>query len=417
MTRAVIVGMGFGGLNVARKLANQKDIDLLLIDQNNYHLFQPLLYQVATATIEQEQVAYPVRATARGWRNARFLLTEVSDIDLEKKTLKTAGGPVPYDTLVLAPGAVTRWPGIKGIRENSFELKTLADAVVMRNHILGMFEQAAREKDPVERDRLLTFVIAGGGPMGVEFCGALAELVQQVMQKDYPEIAPEDVKVLLLEAAPHLLSIIPAELRGYATRRLEQLGVDVRLNAKVTRSDDRSVTLEDGTTIPCGMLLWAAGIKAAPLAEGLDAADPAKGRVIVGPDLTLPGHPEVFVIGDAAYVEQDGAPLGAIAPVAIQMGEYAGETILRRHRGEAVKPFHYFDKGVMAVIGRGAAASRVFNVKLTGFLAWVSWAVLHIFMLIGFRNRLLVLINWAYDYLFFDRKIRLITWTRKGAER
>jgi len=415
MKRVVIVGMGFAGLNAATELARARaGLEIVLIDQHNYHLFQPLLYQVATASIEQEQVAYPVRAVARGWRNARFWLTEAQDVDLEKRRLITADGPLGYDYLVLAPGAATRWPGIKGIEQNAFELKTLSDAVVLRNHILGLFEQAAGETDPEERARLLTFVIAGAGPMGVEFCGALAELVQQVMHKDYPEIAVKDVKIILLEAAPNVLAIIPPELRGYAVRRLEKLGVEVRLNARVTRADAASVTLENGDKISCATLLWSAGIRPAPLAEALKAEKSAGGRVAVEPDLSLPGHPEVFIVGDSAYLEQGGAPLAAIAPVAIQMGAYAARAILRRERGQPVGPFRYFDRGVMAVIGRGEAASRVFGLKLSGFPAWLAWAALHLFQLVGFRNRLLVLINWAYDYIFFDRKIRLITWTRKG---
>ena len=414
MKRVAIVGMGFGGLSAAKRLANQPGLELLLIDQNNYHLFQPLLYQVATATIEQEEIAYPVRAAARGWKNARFVLAEVTDVDLAKKTLKSSRGDIAYDYLVLSPGVVTRWPGIKGLRENAFELKTLPDAVVMRNQILSLFEQADREEDPDVRARLLTFVVAGAGPMGVEFCGALAELVQQVMHKDYPEIGRGDVRVILLEAAPSILAIIPPELRAYATRRLEKLGVEVRTHAKVVSYDGQVVRLETGHTIPCATLLWAAGIQAPPLMDGLKIKTGAAGRAAVEPDLSLPGHPDAFVIGDAAYFEQDGEPLAAIAPVAIQMGDFAGRVILLREKHAPARAFQYVDRGVMAVIGRGAAASRIFNLPLSGLPAWLAWAILHIFMLIDFRNRVLVLINWAYDYLFFDRKIRLITWTRKG---
>jgi NADH dehydrogenase len=415
MKCVAIIGMGFGGLSAAQALASQPDLEVVLIDRNNYHLFTPLLYQVATASIEQEAIAYPVRAIARGWKNSRFHLAEVEAIDLDARTLTTSGGAIVYDYLIVAAGAVTNFLGVKGVEKHGYVLKTLADAVTLRNHVLSVFEEATREADPAQRAALLTFVAVGGGPSGVEYCGALAELVQQVMRQDYPEVATSEVTIILLEATANLLPMVPPGLRGYTFKRLHDLGVEVRIGAKVVRAEARRVLLNGGESIACGTLLWVAGVQAPPLADGLAAPKARAGRIAVAPDLTLPDHPEVAVVGDMAWFEQAGAPLPTVAQVAIQMGAYAARGILRRIRGEAtLAPFRYTDLGTMAVIGRGAAVADVFGARLSGFIAWLAWLGLHITTLIGFRNRLLVLINWAYDYLFFDRKIRLITWTRKG---
>ncbi len=418
MKQVVSVGMGFGGLNAARLLANRPGIQVTLVDRNNYHLFQPLLYQVATATIEQEAIAYPVRSIAGRWKNTRFHLAEVTGVDFDRRQIATTGGMLSYDTLILAAGAITSFFGLDSVEQHAFELKSLPDAVTLRNQILSAFESAAQQTDPARRAPLLTFVIIGGGPTGIEFCGALAELVRQVISKDFPEIRRDEVKIILLEATGDLLPMVPPPLRGYAVRRMRRMGIEVRLGAKVTGAQTDRVLLGDGMHIEAATILWAAGVKAPPLAQSLDAPKGPAGRIAVQPDLTLPGHPEVFVIGDMAYLEQDGAPLPAIAPVAIQMGEYAAKAILHREstgaaRESPLPPFRYHNRGAMAVIGRGAAVATIFGLSLSGFAAWLVWLGLHLYTLIGFRNRLMVLINWAYDYLFFDRKVRLITWTRR----
>jgi len=411
----VIVGMGFGGLSAARILANKPGVTVTLVDRNNYHLFQPLLYQVATASIEQEAIAYPVRSIAGGWKNARFFLAEVTGFDFKKRVVKTSDGPLAYDSLIIAAGAVTSYFGLKSVEKHAYELKTLPDAVTLRNQVLTVFEKAARETDPAKREALLTFAVVGGGPTGVEFCGALTELVHQVMRKDFPEIRPNEVKIMLLEAGADLLPMVPPNLRGYALKRLARIGVEARLGANVTGAKEGRVLLGDGTEIKAATLLWAAGVKAAPLADALDAPRSRNGRLMVEPDLTLPGQPEVFVIGDMAYVEQNGAPLGTIAQPAMQEGAYAAKAILHRLSAGAtpLPPFTYKDLGTMAVIGRGAAVANIFGMRLSGLAAWMAWLGLHLALLIGFRNRVVVLINWAYDYLFFDRKVRLITWTRR----
>lgn len=415
MKHVVIIGVGFGGLFAARVLANKSSVRVTLIDRNNYHIFQPLLYQVATASIEQEAIAYPVRSIAAGWKNARFLLAEVEGIDLANRVVKTSEGPVDYDYLIVAAGAETSFLGLNSVEKHAFQLKTLADAVAIRNQVLTVFERAARETDPRKRAALLTFAVVGGGPTGVEFCGAMAELVRQVMRKDFPEIRPEEVKIILLEASENVLPMVPPRLRGYAIKRLGSMHVEVRLDAKVTNAEPDRVFLSDGSTIEAATLLWAAGVKAVPLADSLKTAQGHAGRIIVQPDLTLPDHREIFVVGDMAHIEDDGAPLPNVAQVAMQTGAYASREILRRERGDTkpAQPFKYFDLGVMAVIGRGAAVATIFGVSFTGIIAWFVWLGLHLFQLIGFRNRLVVLLNWAYDYLFFDRKVRLITWTRR----
>jgi NADH dehydrogenase len=409
MKRVVIVGTGFGGLSAARKLAG-KPVEIVLIDRNNYHLFQPLLYQVATASLDQESIAYPVRAITRGWKNTRFVLSEVTAVDIETRQISTKGnGPISYDYLILAAGAVTSFLGLESVERHAFQLKTLQDAVALRNHILSTFELVTRQADPARRAALLTFVVVGGGPTGIEFTGALAELVHQVMIKDYPDIHPADVTIVLLEAAGNLLPMVPSRLQGYTLERLEKMGIEVRVGAKVIGAEADRVLLDKGEAIPTHTLLWAAGVKPVPLTETLDVPKARGGRIAVLPDLTIPGYPEVYVVGDMAYLEQEGVALPAIAPVAMQQGEYAGRAIARKEQGEPPIPFHYQDKGAMAVIGRGAAVASIFGLTFHGFWAWLVWLGLHLMYLIGFRNRLVVLLNWAYDYLFFDRKIRLIT--------
>jgi len=404
----VIIGGGFGGLRAARGLANKTGIQVTLVDRQNYHLFQPLLYQVATAGLEQESIAYPLRAILRRWRNVQFRLAEVTGVDLAGRRVRTTSGDLPYDALVIAAGAATEFFGLESVARRAYDLKDLDDAVRVRNRVLSSFELAAAEPDPARRAELLTFVVVGGGPTGVEFAGALAELVNHVLIRDYPELRREDVRIMLIEGSQHPLPPFGERLGRYAAARLRRMGVEVIAPAQVVGTSHELIQLSDGRELPARTLFWSAGVRAAPLAQTLDMPQDRGGRLIVGPDLTLPGHPEVFAIGDIAHVEQDGKPLPQIAPVAMQQGTYAAQAILAREAGQAAQPFEYHDRGTMAVIGRGAAVARVFGLRFTGFPAWLIWLGLHLYQLIDFKNRLVVLLNWAYSYLFFDHKVRLI---------
>ncbi len=413
MKRVVIVGVGFGGLRAARILAG-KGLEVLLIDRQNYHLFQPLLYQVATASLEQESIAYPIRALTRRWKGVSFRLVEVCGADLVNRKLLIAGGAIDYDYLILAAGSVTNFFGLVSIERHAYDLKTLDHAVDLRNQILGSFEKAARESDPAHRRALLTFVIVGGGPTGIEFAGALQELIRYVLAKDYPELHVAETRIILIEATDHLLAALPGELQIYALEKLRQMGVEVLLSTRVSGAEPDRVLLADGTAIPAHTLFWSAGVNAVPLASALSPAKAANGRIPVEPDLTLAGHPEVFVIGDMAYLEQDGAPLPMVAPVAMQQGEYAGKAVLLKNLNRPVVPFRYRDKGTMATIGRSAAVATAFGINVAGFLAWIVWLGLHLMYLVGFRNRILVLLNWAFYYFLHESQIRLITRKDEG---
>ena len=408
MKRVVIAGMGFGGLSAAKALAGS-GLEIVMVDRHNYHLFQPLLYQVATAGLEQESIAYPVRALARGWQNTRFRLGEVVGVDYADKNLLLEDGELPYDYLVLAAGSRTNFFGIPGVEQFAFDLKKLSQAEELRNHILMMFERATREPDPFRRSALLTFVIVGGGPTGVEFAGALQELAQHVLFLDYPEIEPDETRIILVEAADSLLTAMPAELSTYASDKLRAMGVEVLLDTRVTGAEAECVTFHDGSIIHSHTLFWSAGVAASELASRLGATQAAAGRVVVCPDLSLEEHPEVFVIGDMACLAQAGGPLPMMAPVASQQGRYVARAIFARERGQAPSPFHYVDKGAMATIGRSSAVATTHGFKLSGYLAWLAWLVLHLYYLIGFRNRLLVLMNWSFYYFFHERQVRLIT--------
>ena len=408
MKRVVIVGVGFGGLRTARVLAG-KGVEVLLIDRQNYHLFQPLLYQVATASLEQESIAYPIRAMARRWEGVNFRLAEVCGADFDQQKLFTAEETIDYDYLVLAAGSVTNFFGQESVECHAYDLKKLNHAVELRNQILGSFEKAAREYDPARRQALLTFVIVGGGPTGIEFAGALQELIRYVLAKDYPELRLPETRILLIEATERLLPALPGELQIYALEKLRRMGVEVFLNTRVIGAEAERVLLADGTAIPAHTLFWSAGVSAAPLAAAFSMTKAANGRIPVEPDLTLSGHPEVFVIGDMAFLEQDGAPLPMVAPVAMQQGEYAGKAILQKILGKTIVPFRYRDKGTMATIGRSAAVATAFGRNFSGFLAWIVWLALHLMYLVGFRNRLLVLLNWAFYYFLHERQVRLIT--------
>lgn len=406
--RIVIVGMGFGGIRAARILAGTGH-DILLVDRNNYHLFQPLLYQVATAGLEQESIAYSVRAMARRWPGTRFHLAGVNAVDLEKRHLLTDQGLIAYDYLVVGAGSITNYFGLESVERHALDLKELADGEALRNHILTAFERAVNEIDPARRRALMTFVIVGGGPTGVEFAGALVELVHFVLAKDYPELSTDATRVVLVEAGDTLLAAMPDRLRMYTLQKLRSMSVEVLLNARVVDAGPERVVMHDGAVIPAHTLFWSAGVKAAPLAEALNVRLKGGGRVPVEPDLTLAGHPEVFVIGDMAYLEQNGSVLPMTAPVAMQMGIYAGRAILARESGTTLHPFRYRDKGNMATIGRNAAVASAFGMNFRGYPAWLVWLLLHLYYLIGFRNRIVVMLNWVWYYWFHERQVRLIT--------
>ena len=406
--RVVIIGMGFGGIRAARTLAG-KNLDIAVLDRNNYHLFQPLLYQVATAGLEQESIAHPVRAMARNWNGARFHLAEVEGIDFSAKQVRTEYERIPYDYLIVGAGSVTNFFGLASVERQAFDLKELSDGETLRNHILTAFERAVNEPDPAKQRALMTFVLVGGGPTGVEFAGALMELVRFVLVKDYPDLGVQAARVVLVEATDRLLAAMPEKLREYTLEKLRSMGVEVILNARVVDAGPEQVIMADGAIIPAHTLFWSAGVKAAPLAATLTAASGTAGRIPVDPDLTLPGHPEVYVIGDMAYLEREGTALPMTAPVAMQMGVYAGRSILAREQGEQLGPFRYRDKGSMATIGRSAAVASAYGINFQGYPAWVVWLLLHLYYLIGFRNRIVVMLNWVWYYWFHERQVRLIT--------
>lgn len=406
--RVVIVGAGFAGLWAAKGLAG-RDVDVLLIDRNNYHTFVPLLYQVAAGELEAQQIAYPVRTILRRKPNVRFVMAEVVDVDLERKCVITREDRVPYDYLILAGGSVTNYFGIESVAQRAWTMKDLSEAVALRSQVLHLFERAARENDPIRRRSLLTFVVVGGGPTGVEFAATLAELVWNVLVKDFPELSFDEARVILLEAMPTLLPGFDPSLSEYARRVLEQKGVEVRLQTMVTGATDREVLLKEGPPIAAETLIWTAGVKANELAERLDAPKGRGGRLVVTPELHLQEHPEVYVAGDMAYLESEpGRPIPQVAPAAIQQGTHAAKNIVRAIAGEPLEPFCYRDPGTMVTIGRNTGVAHVFGRTVRGFLAWVAWLVVHLVKLIGFRNRLFVLANWAWNYIFFERAVRLI---------
>ena len=403
----LIVGAGFGGLRAARAL-RKAPLRVALVDRRNYHLFQPLLYQVATAGLAPEEIAHPVRGILRSQRNFTFHLAEVTGVELDARRLHTQNGPLAYDYLILAMGSETNYFGLDSLAQHGFALKDLDEAAAIRNHVLRMFELAEHEPDPDARRALLTFVVVGGGPTGVESAGALSELIRLVLVKDHPRLDLNDVRILLLEATNLLLNGFPDRLQQHAAETLWQKHVEVRFGAAVADFDGLRVTLKSGELIPAHTLIWAAGVRAARLADALGVAQARQGRVVVQPTLQIPGHPTAFVIGDAAYLEADGQPLPMMAPVAMQQAELAAANILRHLQGKPLAGFVYQDPGSLATIGRNAAIARLGRFQFHGFLAWLMWLVVHLIQLIGFRNRLLVLINWAWDYFFYDRAVRLI---------
>jgi NADH dehydrogenase len=334
---------------------------------------------------------------------------EVSAINFDEKYIKLNGSIIAYDYLVVAVGGRTNFFGFDAIEKDGFQLKDLETAVKTRNHMLGMFEQASHEADTEKRKALLTFVIVGGGPTGVETAGALAELISHVMVKDYPNLLPSDAHVILLEAGANLISSYPDELRKATFKLLKQKKVDVRLNTKLESCNGQQIMLGDGSTIETQTVIWTAGIKATEIVERLNVEKASAGRIRILPTLQLPQHPETFVIGDAAFLEENGQPLPMISTVAIQQGIFAAKNIRRMMDNKILESFHYKDPGLLATIGRNAAVARIFGISFSGFIAWVIWVFLHIYRIIGFRNRIIIMFNWAWDYLFYDNQVRLIT--------
>ena len=406
--RIVIVGGGFGGLYAARALG-RAPVDVTVVDRTNHHVFQPLLYQVATASLSPSQIAYPIRGVLRHQRNTRVLLAEVAAIDAARRTVLLTDGALPYDYLVLAPGARHSYFGHAEWEPLAPGLKTLADALDIRGRILLAFERAERESDPERRRALLTFVVVGGGPTGVELAGAIGEIACNVMARDFRSFDSREAQTILVEAGPRILPAFPASLAAKAERSLERLCVEVRTGEPVTRMEPDAVWI-GGDRVASATVLWAAGVAPSPLARSLGVPLDRAGRVVVNADLTIPGHPEVFVIGDlAACADAAGRPLPGLAPVAIQQGEYAARAIVAAVSGEARAPFHYHDKGTMATIGRNAAVVDLGRLRISGYPAWLLWCFIHILWLIGFRNRFLVMIEWAWAYVRFERSARLIT--------
>ncbi|HUZ77758.1 MAG TPA: NAD(P)/FAD-dependent oxidoreductase, partial [Chloroflexota bacterium] len=356
--RVVVIGAGFGGLRTARALAGA-EVEVTLLDQHNYHLFQPLLYQVATAAVEPEEIAHPVRRILKRVRNVRFRLAIVQGIDFAERTVRTDGGPVPYDYLVVASGSTTNYFNIPHLEEHALSLKDLGQAVALRNHLLEQFERVGAEADPQRRAAMLTFVVAGGGPTGVEYAGALAELIRLVLVQDYPALDTQDVRVVLVEGAPHLLPPMADGLRKSALKKLREKGVEVRLNTMVKDYDGERIVLSDGSAIASHTLVWNAGVRATDLGRAMGVELARGGRVPVQPTLQLAGHAEVFVIGDLAYLEIKGSPLPMVAPVALQQGEHVAATIRRDLAGQPRQPFRYRDRGTMATIGRNAAVAQI----------------------------------------------------------
>jgi NADH dehydrogenase len=408
--RVVIVGAGFGGLWAAKALAKEAPgADVLLLDRNNYHTFFPMLYQVAAAELVPSDIAYPVRSILRKVKNARFRKAEVRRVDLAARTVESANETIPYDRLVLALGSESNDFGVEGAEQNAFFLRWMDDAVPLRQHVLACLEAAVDERDPVRRRRLLTFVIVGGGPTGVEYAGALSELLSGPAIRDYKGLVPGEVRVVLVEASDRVLLAFPPRLSRWAAGRLARRGVNVRFGAAVEAIADAHVRLKGGETIESETVVWTAGIKGDPRVAEWGLPVGRGGRVPVKDTLQLDSHPEVYVVGDLALAMENGKPLAQLCQVAMQGGAHAAKNIGRSFRDEPQLPFHYNDLGTLAVIGRNAAVADLGGRKtFTGFPAWMLWLGIHIFWLIGFRNRILVLINWAWNYLFPKRSVRLI---------
>lgn len=414
--RVVIVGGGFGGLYAAKAMPSS--VSVTLVDRRNFHLFQPLLYQVATGELSPANIAVPLRSLLRRKRQTEVLLAEVADFDVPGRRVILTDGRIAYDSLIVSAGLQFNYFGHDEWRRLAPGLKSIEDATTIRGRLLTAFEQAERVTDPAVRQQRLTFVIVGGGATGVEMAGALAELARYTLRHDFRSINPADARVLLVEGRDRLLDAFPEDLAHRTASTLEKLGVAVRTGAQVTDIRPHEVTIKHGLeteVIATDNVLWTAGVRTTPLADRLasaaGAATDRMARIIVEPDLTIAGHPEVFVIGDMAHcVGQDGQPLPGVAPVAMQQGRYVARVIAARALGKpSPSPFHYFDRGSMAVIGRSSAVANVRGWHLSGFLAWLAWLFIHLMYVAQFQNRLLVLVQWAWNYLTWNRSARLIT--------
>lgn len=406
----VIIGGGFGGLAAAKTL-ERAPVDVTLLDRSNHHLFQPLLYQVATAALAAPDIAEPIRAILSRQDNVKVRLASVTGVQPEaRQVLLDSGDAVPYDFLVVATGATHSYFGNDAWAPYAPGLKTLDDALRIREHLLHAFEQAEWTEDPEERQRLLTFVVIGGGPTGVEMAGALAEITVETLRGDYRNIDTTEARVVLIEASHKVLGVYDDPLPDKALRQLRDLGVEVRLGSPVTHVDANGVRIGE-EHIDAGTVLWAAGVKASPIGKALGAPVDRAGRVVVAPDLSVPGHPEIFVVGDLASFShtEDGKPLPGLAPVAQAMGRHAATVIRDQLRGRERPDFRYTDRGSMATIGRSKAIAQTMGLKLSGFVAWLMWVFIHLAFLVEFRNRLIVLLKWGFAWLTWDRSSRVFT--------
>jgi NADH:ubiquinone reductase (H+-translocating) len=410
----VIVGGGFGGLAAARALA-RAPVHVTLLDRHNHHLFQPLLYQVATAGLSPAEIASPIRRILSDQRNVTVLLAEATAVDPEAKRIVLADGALSYDQLILATGATHSYFGRDDWSRHAPGLKTLDDALEIRHRVLLAFEKAEREENAERRRQWLTLVVVGGGPTGVEMAGALAEIARHTLPGDFRHIDPTSARVVLVEAGPRVLPAYPSDLSESARRQLEALGVQVWTGAAVTGVDAEGVQM-GADRLAARTVVWAAGVEASPLARSLNVQLDRAGRVRVAPDLSVPGRPDIFVIGDLAAVESDGQAVPGVAPAAIQMGRQAAANVLRRLRGEPTAAFRYRDKGSLATVGRSRAVAVIGRLKLSGFFAWAAWLFVHIVFLIGFRNRFVVLFTWMWAYLTYERSARLIMGRRGPRE-
>ena len=405
--RVVVIGAGFGGLWAVRTLA-KKPCDVMVIDRNNYHTFLALLYQVAAAELEAEDIAYPVRSIFRNLPTVDFALAHARRIDVEKRIVETDNQVFPYDYLILATGSVSHTFGIQGVGDHAFFLKTLEEGVALKNHIICCFERAARRAEEAGNAGLLTFVIVGGGATGVEYAGALSELIHGPMVNDYRNVDFRSVRIILLEGTDRLVGSMPLSIRSYTVERLGKMGVEVRLKTKVVEVTPESVVLDGEETISTRTVVWTAGVRGEPLAflSGIPAG--SDGRVSVLPTLQIPAHPEIYVVGDLARIKADGHLLPMVAQVAIQSAVAAAQNIGRQIARQKPLPFRYHDRGSMITIGRNTAGVAIGSRTYTGFFAWLLWLIIHLFNLIGFRNRIMVLINWAWDYLLYERAVRFV---------
>jgi NADH:ubiquinone reductase (H+-translocating) len=406
--RVVIVGAGFGGLVAARTLARDP-VQITLIDRQNFHTFQPLLYQVATAGLSPGEIAAPIRWILRSRRNIEVLMSEVQDFDLARRVVRLPDGEIPYDYLVVASGASHAYFGHDEWEPLAPGLKTIEDALEIRRRVLLAFELAERQANSEKKQVQLNFVVVGGGPTGVELVGTLAEIARRALTNEFRTIDPRKTRIVLLEGGPRILPAYPEDLSRSAEEQLRRLGVEVHTSTMVTNVTPGAVHMGE-TRLPAAGIIWAAGVAASPLGKKLGAPVDRAGRVAVNPDLSLPGHPEIFVIGDLATLkDENGRLLPGVAPVAMQEGKATAHNIAAELRGEPRKNFHYFNKGSLATIGRAAAVAEFGKIHISGFLAWLAWLFIHVFFLIGFRNRIIVLVQWAWSYFTYERGARLIT--------